>query len=144
MPRALPSLQAEAVMKRRLAVAVLSIFSLAAPQFSSAGQAANYPQYNQNTYHEGRYYRNAPDGREWRDRGEYRDHYYGGYDDRYYYDRDRHAGRSVAIIGGSAAAGAALGAAAGHGQGAAIGAIIGGVAGVVADGAVRHHDHDRW
>jgi hypothetical protein len=104
-------------------VAVLGISSLAIPQFASAGQAVYYPAYNQNAY----------------DRGGH----YGGYDNHYYYDRDHHAARSFAIIGGSAAAGATIGAAAGHGQGAAIGAIIGGVAGVVADQAVRCHDHDR-
>jgi hypothetical protein len=123
-------------MKRSLAVAVLSISSLTIPQLASAGQADYYRGYNQNTY----YHRG----------GDYRDGYYGDrgydsgrYDDHYYYDRDHHAGRSAAIIGGSAAAGAAIGGAAGRGQGAAIGAIIGGVAGVVADQAVRHHDHDR-
>ena len=152
-------------MKRNLAVAVLSIFSLAVPQLASAGQAGNYPGYNQNTYNDGRYYRTAPwgnrapvddrqqYGRGWDHRGDdrdrsYRNGYYGdqgyygnGYqDDRYYYERNRHAGRSAAIIGGSAAAGAALGAAAGQGRGAAVGAIVGGIAGVVADQAVRHHD----
>ena len=132
-------------MKRKLAVAVLGISSLAIPQFAGAGQAGNYGGYNQNTYYnDGRYGRTAPYDRGWHDRGDYRDNYYhGGYDDRPYGDRDHHAGRSVAIIGGSAAAGAAIGAAAGHGQGAAIGAIVGGVAGVAADQAVRHHDHDR-
>ena len=128
-------------MKRNLAVAVLGIFSLVTPQLSSAGQAANYPSYNQNTYYDGRYGRTAPYGQEWHDRGYYGDRYR---DDRYYYDRNHHDGRSAAIIGGSAAAGAVLGAAAGQGKGAAIGAIVGGVAGVIADQAVRHHDHDRW
>jgi hypothetical protein len=154
-------------MKRNLAVAALSIFSLVVPQFASAGQAANYPGYNPHTYNEGRYYRTAPwgnrvpvddrhqNGQGWNHQGDdrggsYRNGYYGdrGYygnrysDDRNYYERDRHAGRSTAIIGGSAVAGAVLGAAAGQGKGAAIGAIVGGVAGVVADQAVRHHD--RW
>ena len=121
-------------MKRKLAAVVLGISSLAIPQFAGAGQAAYYSRDNQNTYYTaGRY------GGWDHDRG-YHDGYYGGrYDDR----DDRHAGRSFAIIGGSAAAGAAIGAAAGHGQGAAIGAIVGGVAGVVADQAVRHHDRDR-
>lgn len=57
-----------------------------------------------------------------------------------YYYSDEHAGRTAAIIGGSAAAGAVIGAAAGHGQGAAIGAVVGGIAGVVASQAVNHHD----
>jgi hypothetical protein len=58
-----------------------------------------------------------------------------------YYYSDGHAGRTAAIIGGSAAAGALIGAAAGHGEGAAIGAVVGGVAGVIASQAVNHHDH---
>jgi hypothetical protein len=58
-----------------------------------------------------------------------------------YYYSDGHAGRTAAIIGGSAAAGALVGAAAGHGEGAAIGAVVGGVAGVIASQAVNHHDH---
>lgn len=133
----LQSVLVEAVMRRKLAVAVLSISSLAIPQFASAGQRPEYySEYSQNSYYNG--------GHEWRHGGDNRDGHYGGaYDNHYYYGHDNHAGRSVAIIGGTAAAGAAIGAAAGHGQGAAIGALIGGVAGVVADQAVRHHDHDR-
>ena len=60
--------------------------------------------------------------------------------DNYYPDRDRHTGRTAAIIGGGAAAGAVIGAAAGHGQGAAIGAVVGGIAGVIASQAANHHD----
>ncbi len=88
--------------------------------------------YRRNDHSDERYYRN----------GYYRDGYYdrGSYGDGYY-DRDRHAGRSAAIIVGGAGAGAAIGAAAGHGQGAAIGAVVGGIAGIIADQAVRHHDH---
>jgi hypothetical protein len=52
-----------------------------------------------------------------------------------------HAGRTAAIIGGSAAAGALIGAAAGHGQGAVIGAVVGGIAGAIASQAVQHHDY---
>jgi hypothetical protein len=81
-----------------------------------------------------------------RDRGEVyaTPNYYAngyGYPEGGYVYRDGHAGRTAAIIGGSAAAGALIGAAAGHGQGAAIGAVVGGVAGVIASQAVRHHDH---
>jgi hypothetical protein len=61
------------------------------------------------------------------------------YGNGYYYDRD-HAGRTAAIIGGSAAAGALIGAAAGHGQGAVVGAVIGGVAGAITSAATDHHD----
>jgi hypothetical protein len=148
-------------MKRKLAVAVFSILSLVIPQFASAGQGPNYPGYNQNAYNSGEYVRTAPQGsrayvedrrsygREWnhRDDRSYQNNYYGdnryygsGYDRGYYYDRDHHAGRSVAIIGGSAAAGAAIGAVTGQGKGAALGALIGGVGGLIADQAVRHHD----
>ena len=147
-------------MKRKIAVAVLSIFSLAIPQFASAGQGANYRDYSQGNYTRDGYYQTAPGvnrqyDRDWNRRrddrdGSYRNGYYGNngyygdrYDNQYYDDRDHHAGRSAAIIGGSAAAGAVLGAVAGQGKGAAIGAVIGGVAGLVADQAVRHHD-SRW
>ena len=63
----------------------------------------------------------------------------GYYDNGYDYDRN-HNGRTVAIIGGGAAAGAVIGAAVGHGQGAAIGALVGGVAGAIASTAANHHD----
>ena len=108
-------------MKRFLQVALFSILSM------TLAQAQSYPYRHDQYQHR-----------------EYRNDYYYGERGRYYdhrdYDRNHHAGRSVAIIGGSAAAGAVIGAAAGHGQGAALGAIIGGVAGVVADQAVRSHD----
>jgi hypothetical protein len=137
-------------MRRKLAVAVLSISSLAIPQFASAGQDRHHDSgYYQNSYSDnGRYYHRGGDDRDGYhgDRDGYRGdrgYYGGGYGDHYYYDRDHHAGRSAAIIGGSAVAGAAIGGAAGRGQGAAIGAVIGGVAGIVANQAVRHHDHDR-
>jgi hypothetical protein len=64
-----------------------------------------------------------------------------GYPASGYYYSDGHAGRTAAIIGGTAAAGALVGAAAGHGEGAAIGAVVGGIAGVIASQAVNHHDH---
>jgi outer membrane lipoprotein SlyB len=60
---------------------------------------------------------------------------YGG---NYYYDD--HAGRTAAIIGGSALAGAVIGGAADHGRGAVIGAVIGGVVGAAASAAANHHD----
>ncbi|MBV8895271.1 MAG: hypothetical protein JO051_02085 [Acidobacteriaceae bacterium] len=58
-----------------------------------------------------------------------------------YLYNDDHAGRTAAIIGGSAAAGALIGAAAGHGQGAAIGAVVGGIAGAIASQAARHNEY---
>ncbi len=56
-----------------------------------------------------------------------------------YYRDSNHTGRTVAIVGGSAAAGALIGAAAGHGQGAVVGALIGGVAGAAVSAAANHH-----
>jgi hypothetical protein len=77
------------------------------------------------------------------DRGSNRS--YNSYEgDRYGYDRrDNHVGRSVAIIGGSAAGGALIGGLAGHGKGAAIGAVVGGVAGLVGDQIARHQERRR-
>lgn len=46
---------------------------------------------------------------------------------------ERSTGKSVAIVGGSAAAGAAIGGIAGGGKGAALGAITGGTAGFIYD-----------
>lgn len=66
--------------------------------------------------------------------------YSSGYYDNGYYDNRSHDGRTVAIIGGSVAAGAVIGAVVGHGQGAAIGAVVGGVAGAIASAAADHHD----
>ena len=66
------------------------------------------------------------------------------YDDRreIYDDRPvqqtRSTGKSVAIIGGSAAAGAAIGGLAGGGKGAAIGAVTGGAGGLVYDRMTRN------
>lgn len=50
-----------------------------------------------------------------------------------YIETKRSTKKSVAIVGGSAAAGAAIGALAGGGKGAAIGAIAGGAGGLVYD-----------
>ena len=55
------------------------------------------------------------------------------YDDRRIRDDERSTGKSVAIVGGSAAAGAAIGAIAGGGKGAALGAVTGGTAGFIYD-----------
>ncbi len=133
-------------MKRKLAVALVSILSLAISPLASAGQAPNYSGYNQNAYNPGGYVQTAPWGdrgysgdrqsyrRGWNDHDDrrdraYRNDYYGdnrydgggyydrGYYDGGYYDRYHHDGRSVAIIGGSAAAGAVIGAAADQGRG---------------------------
>jgi ABC-type Fe3+-hydroxamate transport system substrate-binding protein len=50
-----------------------------------------------------------------------------------YVETKRSTKKSIAIVGGSAAAGAAIGALAGGGKGAAIGAIAGGAGGLVYD-----------
>ena len=65
------------------------------------------------------------------------------YDDRVYdddrrYEEPRSTGKSVAIIGGSAAAGAVIGGIAGGGKGAAIGALGGGAAGLIYDRMTRN------
>ena len=49
----------------------------------------------------------------------------------------RSAGKSAAIIGGSAAAGALVGGLAGGGKGAAIGAAVGGIGGLIFDRATK-------
>jgi hypothetical protein len=75
-------------------------------------------------------------------RGNYYGHnQYGGQWDDGYYRRDHRVGRSLAIVGGGAAAGAVIGGASAGGRGAAIGAAIGGISGLVLDQAVRHHHH---
>jgi outer membrane lipoprotein SlyB len=56
------------------------------------------------------------------------------------YRPQRSAGKSAAIIGGSAAAGAAVGAMAGGGKGAAIGAAVGALGGLVYDRATKDRD----
>jgi hypothetical protein len=130
-------------MKRVFRIAVLSIFGLALANFPTPAQAADHGYYGEQEYNHTRYVRNdRGDARGYSNR--YSDNRY-RQNDRYYdrgayRDRDSHAGRSAAIIGGSAAAGAVIGAAAGHGQGAAIGAVVGGIAGFIADQSVRHHD----
>ena len=121
-------------MKRVFRIAVLSIFSLALTTVAIPAQAAEHGYYREQDNRHAQY---VPSDR-YQDR--YYDNRHGDYDRGGYYDRDNHAGRSAALIGGSAAAGAVIGAAAGHGQGAAIGAIIGGIGGFIADQSVRHHD----
>ena len=79
-------------------------------------------------------------GRDYNNR--YRDNGYRG-DDYGYYRRERSAGQSAAIIGGTAAAGAAVGAMAGGGKGAAIGAAIGGIGGLIFDRTTTNHYRSR-
>jgi len=131
-------------MKRVFRVAVLSIFGLALAPFAMPVQAADHGYYGEQDSRHAQY---VDSDRAHNDRG-YTDRYYDNhyYDNHYhdrgsYRERESHAGRSVAIVGGSAAAGALIGAAAGHGHGAAIGAVVGGIAGFIADQSVRQHDH---
>jgi hypothetical protein len=73
----------------------------------------------------------------------YSNGYYGSsypYNDGYHHSH-RSTGESVAIVGGSAAAGAAIGGLAKGGKGAAIGAIGGGVGGLIYDRATAHNHH---
>jgi hypothetical protein len=83
------------------------------------------------TYQTVQYRRPVYRDREYRNRT-YRDSDYRNDDYRYEGQR-RSAGKSAAIIAGSAGAGAAIGGMTGGGKGAAIGAIVGGVAGTVYD-----------
>ena len=55
------------------------------------------------------------------------------------YRTHRSLGKSVLIVGGSAAAGAAIGGLAGGGKGAGIGAIAGGLGGLIYDRATANH-----
>jgi hypothetical protein len=95
----------------------------------------------------GGYYPNTT----YRNSGYRNDGYYGDYgyrDNRYYgdgygYYGNRAAGRSAAIIGGSAATGAIIGGLAGGGKGAAIGAAVDGIGGLIFDRSTRR-DRDRW
>jgi hypothetical protein len=95
----------------------------------------NYREYGDEEYRgsnwNGRNYNNG-----------YRDNGYRG-DDYRYYRRERSAGQSAAIIGGTAAAGAAVGAMAGGGKGAAIGAAIGGIGGLIFDRTTTNHYRNR-
>ena len=128
-------------MKRTFLIAMLSIVTFVIPQFAIAGEhgySGGYPQHHDTWDRDG-------DHRDFRSndfREDYRRGDYGyGYARPDY--RDHHVGRSVAIVGGSAAGGALIGAAVGQGRGAAIGAVVGGVAGLVGDQIARHHGHDR-
>lgn len=93
-----------------------------------------------NSYSYDRNYRDDGD----RYNNSYRDDRYRN-SDPYYSGRDNYrpfgrAGRSVAIVGGGAAAGAIVGAIAGGGKGAAIGAAVGGVGGLIYDRASKHRN----
>lgn len=68
----------------------------------------------------------------------------GYYNDDYRYNEPRSAGKSAAIIGGSAAAGAGIGALSGGMKGAMIGAAVGGVGGLIYDRTTRNNPPNGW
>jgi len=115
----------------------LSIFGIApAATAGERGERYNY-SYDRGDRDQGYRYHN-----DYRDNhNDYRDNRYGYRDEGYRYDDRRYdrAGRSVAVVGGSAAAGAVVGGIAGGGKGAAIGALIGGIGGLIIDKATDHH-----
>lgn len=88
-------------------------------------------RYRRDDRYQGGYYRN--------DRS-YRDAPY--YDDGYY--EPRSAGKSAAIIGGSAAAGAAVGAVTGGKKGAIIGGAVGAAGGLIYDRTTRNDPNRRF
>jgi hypothetical protein len=137
-----------------LAVAGLPQFAAAADRYErqeshyNSGGQSNYRGADQpygydnprGTYREYRdqEYRGSGNWNGRNDSNRYRDNGYRG-DDYGYYRRERSAGQSAAIIGGTAAARAAVGAMAGGGKGAAIGAAIGGIGGLIFDRTTTNH-----
>ena len=136
-------------------VALVAAVVLGAPQFAEARQRCDS---------QGNSRRNAQDYRYNGSRGNYQNSGYGydryrnsgygynnsGYNDNGYYNdgygayqEPRSAGKSAAIIGGSAAAGAVVGGLSGGKKGAIIGAAVGGVGGLIYDRATRNGDR-RW
>jgi hypothetical protein len=75
------------------------------------------------------------------DQGYYREPSYSQPYGRPAFQQHRSVGKSVLIVGGSAAAGAGIGALAGGGKGAGIGAIVGGLGGFIYDRATANHNH---
>ena len=130
------------------AVTVMLTASVAlGPGASVASAQSRYdPYYNQSYYSQNGYYSNNPyyNGRyqqPYYSTGRYRSSSDWNDDYRYYRRNKRSTGKSVAIIGGSAAGGALIGGLAGGGKGAAIGALIGGVGGLIYDQTTRNKDH---
>jgi hypothetical protein len=127
-------------MKQALQIALLGLFGICAvPSALHAQDRDDHRRYQSHERYD-RGYRN--------DDYAYRGGGYGySYQAPYDYERERRGSvnRSVAIVGGGAAAGALIGAAAGHGQGAAIGAFVGGITGLIVDQSTRNHRHyDRY
>ena len=126
---------------------MLALATLGAP-LAEARDRCDRPSYSR---HESRGYGRsyAPANAGYRNY-EYRNYDNRNYDNRNYDNRDygyrqeRSAGKSAAIIGGSAAAGAVIGGLAGGGKGAAVGAVVGGIGGLVVDRSTRDQDRDRY
>jgi hypothetical protein len=123
----------------------VTLFSM--PQLGLARQRCdNQGSYSQNyryrdgyrndTYRNNNYSRDRYNNSAYRDSGYYDD----GYGD---YRSTRSAGKSAAIIGGSAAAGAVLGGLTGGKKGAIIGAAVGGVGGLIYDRTTKDNQR-RW
>ena len=105
-------------------------------RYESRGYGRSYaPAYAGSAYRDSGYRNYGNRNNAYRNDG-YRNYGYSGYRD------DRSAGKSAAIIGGSAAAGAVIGGLAGGGKGAAVGAVAGGVGGLIVDRTTR--DRDRY
>lgn len=100
-----------------LPVTMASNFQAPAPEFQTVA--------NRRTYYNDSRVRRAPSQTAYRNE----DYRYNGRRVR----EERSTGKSVAIVGGSAAAGAAIGGIAGGGKGAALGAVTGGTAGFIYD-----------
>lgn len=128
--------------KRMTTTGMLAMAALAAPLAEARDRCdrPSYSRYESRGY--GRSYAPAYAG--------YRNYEYRNNDYRnndywdYGYRQDRSAGKSAAIIGGSAAAGAVIGGLAGGGKGAAVGAVVGGIGGLVVDRTTRDQDRDRY
>jgi len=140
---------------------LMAVSLLGAPKLAAAERCSNARDYYISRNNHGSYDRQ--DFRGYGYRGDSRDYRYqssdyrndayrnrsyrnSGYSDTGYYDdgyrSTRSAGKSAAIIGGSAAAGAAIGGLTGGVKGAAIGAAVGGVGGLIYDRATRNGN--RW
>jgi hypothetical protein len=150
-------------------VALVAAVVLGAPQFAEARQRCDNEGNSRRNVQDYRYNGSRGNYRESRsDYGRYQNSGYGynnsgynnrgynnsGYNNGYYndgyyndgygtYQEPRSAGKSAAIIGGSAAAGALVGGLSGGTKGAIIGAAVGGVGGLVYDRATRYGDR-RW
>jgi hypothetical protein len=123
--------------KRMTMTGMLALATLGAPLAEARDRCdrPSYSRYENRGY--GRSYAPAYAGYRNYD---YRNNGYRNYD----YRQERSAGKSAAIIGGSAAAGAVIGGLAGGGKGAAVGAVVGGIGGLVVDRTTRDQDRDRY